>query len=138
MQPYLLLSTLSTALTLTFASTRAVAESAAELIQKGDVFYANLQAAEALKFYLPAEKLDTNNVTLLVRIAREYRHLMSDATNACEQLRLGSTAVNYAQRAVALAPNDPETQLALAISYGKLLPMEETQQQIATSRLVKI
>jgi tetratricopeptide (TPR) repeat protein len=46
-------------------------------------------------------------------------------------------AVDYAQRAVAIAPNDPETQLALAISYGKLLPIEETKQQIATSRLIK-
>ena len=107
------------------------AESAEELIQKGDVFYDKLQAAEALKFYLPAEKLDPNNVRLLVRIAREYRHLMSDATNASEKLQLGNTAVDYAQRAVALAPNDPETQLALAISYGKMLPFEETKQQIA-------
>ena len=114
------------------------AESAEELIQKGDVFYAKLQAAEALKFYLPAEKLDSNNVRLLVRIARQYRHLMSDATKTSEKLQLGTTAVDYAQRAVALAPNDPETQLALAISYGKMLPLEETKQQIATSRLIKI
>ena len=114
------------------------AESAEELIQKGDVFYDKLQAAEALKFYLPAEKLDSNNVRLLVRIARQYRHLMSDATKTSEKQQLGTTAVNYAQRAVALAPNDPETQLALAISYGKMLPLEETKQQIATSRLIKI
>ena len=117
---------------------RTGAESAEELIQKGDVFYAKLQPAEALKFYLPAEKLDPNNVRLLVRIARQYRHLMSDATKTSEKQQLGNTAVDYAQRAVALAPNDPETQLALAISYGKMLPLEETKQQIATSRLIKI
>ncbi len=138
MQLSLLLCTLSTALALSFASTGAGAESARELIQKGDVFYGKLQAAEALEFYLPAEKLDPNNVRLLVRIAREYRHLMSDATDPSEKLQLASTAVDYAQRAVSLAPNDPDTQLALAISYGKLLPMQETKQQIATQRLVKI
>ena len=54
------------------------------------------------------------------------------------ETQLGNTAVDYAQRAVALAPNDPETQLAVAISYGKMLPIEETKQQIATSRLIKI
>ena len=138
MQPAFLLNTLSAAMALALASTGISAESAEELIQKGDVFYAKLQAAEALKFYLPAEKLDPNNVRLLVRIAREYRHLMSDATKTSEKRQLGLTAVNYAQRAVALAPNDPETQLALAISYGKLLPFEATKQQIATSRLIKI
>src|SRR5262249_74190 len=128
---------LSAALALALASSAAGSESAEELIQKGDVFYNNLQAAEALEFYLPAEKLDPNNVRLLVRIAREYRHLMSDATKGREKRQLGNTAVDYALRAVALAPNDPETQLALAISYGKMLPMEETKQRIATSRLIK-
>ena len=138
MSPTFLLSILLAALALAFASTGAGAESAGELIQRGDVFYDKLQAAEALKFYLPAEKLDSNNVRLLVRIARQYRHLMSDATNASEKKPLGVTAVNYAQRAVALAPNDPEAHLALAISYGKLLPLEETKQQVATLPLIKI
>ena len=140
MQLVSLRNTLSAALALALplASTAIGAESAEELIQKGDVFYATLQAAEALKFYLPAEKLDPNNVRLLVRIAREYRHLMSDATQAREKLRLGNMAVYYAERSVVLAPNGSETQLALAISYGKMLPIEGTKQQIAHSRLIKI
>jgi tetratricopeptide (TPR) repeat protein len=138
MQPAFLLKILPVALALALASTGAGAESAKELIQKGDVFYAKLQAAEALKFYLPAKKLDPNNVRLLVSISREYRHLMSDATEASEKLELGRTAVDYARRAVALEPNNPQTQLALAISYGKMLPIEGTKQQIANSRLIKI
>jgi len=138
MQPAFLLNILSAALALALAHTGISAESAEELIQKGDVFYDKLQTAEALKFYLPAEKLDSNNVRLLVRISRQYRHLMSEATKTIEKKQHGTTAVHYAQRAVALAPNDPETQLALAISYGKLLPLEETKQQIATSRHIKI
>jgi tetratricopeptide (TPR) repeat protein len=141
MRPAFLLNTLAAALALALTSTGAgaeSAESARELVQKGDVFYAKLQAAEALEFYLPAEKLEPNNVRLLVRISREYRHLMSDATNAGEKRRLANTALEYAQRAVDIAPNDAETHLALAISYGKLLPMEETRQQVAMSRLIKI
>ena len=126
------------ALALALTSTATGAESAQELIQKGDAFYTKLQPAEALKFYLPAEKLDSNNVRLLVRISRQYRHLMSDATKIPEKRLLGTTALTYAQRAMALAPNDPETHLALAISYGKLLPLEDTSQRIATSRQVKI
>ena len=49
------------------------AEPADELIAKGDVYYINLQAAEALKYYLPAERLEPNNVRLLVRISRKSR-----------------------------------------------------------------
>jgi tetratricopeptide (TPR) repeat protein len=111
--------------------------SADELIQKGDAFYAKLEAADALKFYLPAEKLEPNNVRLLVRISREYRHLMSDAAKPEEKLNLGSTALTYAKRAVSLAPNDPEAQLAVAISYGKLQPFESNRAKLDAARIIK-
>src|ERR1041384_2905843 len=48
---YILLAALALALT----NAAMGAPSAGELIQKGDVFYAKLQAAQALRFYLPAE-----------------------------------------------------------------------------------
>jgi tetratricopeptide (TPR) repeat protein len=137
MQSVSFLRTLPAVLVLAISTTTMRSESAQGLIQQGDIYYTNLQAPEALAFYLPAEKLEPNNVRLLVRIAREYRHLMSDATKVSEKRELGNTALDYALRAVALAPEDPETQLALAISYGKVLPMQETKQQIATSRLIK-
>ncbi len=113
------------------------AEPADELIAKGDAFYVKLQAAEALKFYLPAEKLEPNNVRLLVRISREYRHLMSDATKPEQKFSLGTSAVDYAKRAVALDPNDPEAQLAVAISYGKMQPICGNRQRFEASRIIK-
>ena len=113
------------------------AAQADELIAMGDTFYARLQTAEALKYYLPAEKLEPNNVRLLVRISREYRHLMSDATSVEEKLRLGSTAINYAKRAVALDPNDPEAHLAVAISYGKLEPFESNREKFEAVHIIK-
>ena len=60
--------------------------------------------------------LMVNQDKALVRISREYRHLMSEATQPQDKLSLGSTAVGYANRAVALQPNDSEAQLAVAIS----------------------
>jgi tetratricopeptide (TPR) repeat protein len=113
------------------------AEPADELIAKGDAYYINLQAAEALKYYLPAEKLEPNNVRLLVRISREYRHLMTDSTKPEEMLRLGGTAVGYARRAVVLDPENPEAQLAVAISYGKLQPLEGNREKIAALYVIK-
>jgi len=113
------------------------ADSANELIAKGDAYYVKLQAAEALKFYLPAEKLEPNNVRLLVRISREYRHLMSDATKPEQKFSLGTSAVAYAKRAVALDPNDPEAQLAVAISYGTLQPISGNRQRFEASRIIK-
>jgi len=113
------------------------AESPNDLVTKGDAFDVKFQAAEALQFYLPAEKLQPKNVRVLVRIARQYRHLMADSATRDEKLRLGNIALNYAQRAAALAPNDCEAQLSIAISYGKMLPLMGTKEQIEASRHIK-
>ena len=74
---------------------------------------------------------------VLVRIARQYRHLMADATTSDEKLRLGRIALDYAQRAAELAPNDSEAQLSVAISYGKMLPLMGIKEQIEASRQIK-
>jgi tetratricopeptide (TPR) repeat protein len=113
------------------------AKPADELIAEGDAASVNFHSADALKFYLPAEKLEPNNVRLQVRISREYRHLMSDAKTPEEKFSLGNTAVGYAKRAVALDPNDPEAQLAVAISYGKLQPLDGNRAKLDGSRIIK-
>ena len=132
------LVTISAAAALVLSTGPARAMSPADdLIKKGDVFYARLLPEEALKFYLPAETLEPNNASLLVRISRQYRHLMSDAPKRDEKLRLGGIAVGYSRRAVALAPNDPEAQLSVAISYGKVLPLQGNSEGIENSRIIK-
>ena len=113
------------------------AATADQLIAKGNVYYENLNAQESLKYYLPAEKLEPDNVDLLVRISREYRHLMSDAPKPDEKLRLGQIAVSYAKRAAELGPENPDARLAVAISYGKLQPLEGNKERLQTSRIIK-
>ena len=108
-----------------------------DLIKCGDDLDLKLKASEALDFYLAAEKLDPKNASLLVRIARQYRHLMADATTREEKLRLGGIGLDYAQRAAALAPNDSEAQLSPAISYGKLVPLQGIKEQMEAARRIK-
>jgi tetratricopeptide (TPR) repeat protein len=115
----------------------ALGENAEDLIAKGDVYYAKLDASDALKFYLPAEKLDPSNARLLVHISREYRHLMSDATSSDEKVKLGRAALGYAKRAVAISPSDPEAQLAVAISCGKLEPFGTNRERFDSVSIIK-
>jgi len=122
---------------LLLASTPLRAGPADELIAKGDAYYDQLNAHESLKCYLPAEKLEPDNVRLLVRISREYRHLMSDVSSPVEKLRLGNIALAYAKRAAALGPDDSDAQLAVAICYGKLQPEETNAEKLETSRIIK-
>jgi tetratricopeptide (TPR) repeat protein len=108
-----------------------------DLIAKGDVFDQRFQATEALECYLPAEKLQPTNVHVLVCIARQYRYLLADAKTREEKLRLGGIALDYAQKAAALAPENAEAQLSVAISYGKMLPFMDTKSQFQASPSIK-
>lgn len=110
---------------------------ASELIGRGDSFDAKFEGGEALKFYLPAEKLEPKNVLLLAHISRAYRYQMSDTSNSSEKLRLGRIALSYAERAAALGPNEADAQLAVAISYGKLQPLVSTGEKVRTARIIK-
>ena len=122
---------------LCFSAATARAETAAALIAKGDSFDEHLEASEALKYYLPANELEPDNVDLLVKIARQYRHLMSDTTVKSEKLRLGNISLQFAQRAATLAPNDAEAQLSPAISYGKMMPYMGSRDQVDASPKIK-
>lgn len=125
---------ITTTLLLTCAAGRA--QSANELIAKGDALDLKFNTA-ALQYYLSAEKTEPSNVRLLVHIARQYRYLMYDATTSAEKLKLGGIALSYGQRAAALGPNDSEAQLSPAITYGKLLPFQGSKEQVAATPLIK-
>jgi len=129
------LSLIITALLLTCTASHA--QSANDLMVLGDRFDRNFQASKALQHYLPAEKLDPQYVPLLLRIARQYRHLMTDASPDTEKLRLGAIALTYGLRAAALAPNDSEAQLSPAITYGKMLPLQGSKEQVEASPRIK-
>jgi tetratricopeptide (TPR) repeat protein len=113
------------------------ADSADALIAEGDLFYARLQASEALKYYLPAEKLEPNNVRLLVHISREYRHLMSDEADRTDKVKLGNLAVDYAKRAVSINSKDCDAQLAVAISMGKVQPFQGYRERFDSVHVIK-
>lgn len=128
---------LALAATLLLTVTSSSGQSATELMAKGDVFDASFRPADALLSYLPAEKLEPNNVKILLRIARQYRHLMSDAKTVPEKLKLGGMAMNYGKKAAALAPNDSEAQLSPAITYGKMLPYQGKKEQVEAAPRIK-
>ena len=111
--------------------------SADELISKGDVYGAKFDATKALDCYLPALKLAPKNVDLLVRVARQYRHLMADATTKAEKLRLGTIALEYSYRAAELGPKDSDAQLSVAITCGKMLPFLSSKEQAKMSPVIK-
>jgi tetratricopeptide (TPR) repeat protein len=113
------------------------AETATELVAKGDAADQSFEPALALKSYLQAESLTPNDVQLLLSIARQYRHLMCDVAKQSDKLKYGNISLIYAKRAATLAPDNSDAQLSPAISYGKMLPYEGKGEQVAASPLIK-
>ena len=114
-----------------------IAGEADELIRAGDAYDKKLESKAALEKYLPAEKLEPANAALLLRIARQYRHESQDAGGAAEKARLSALGLSYAQRAVALKPDDAEAHLSMAIGYAKSLPTLSSKEKMNTLRVVK-
>ena len=108
-----------------------------ELLKKGDQLDAELKTKEALATYLEAEKLQPANADLLHKIAKQYGESMNDVTTKAEKKALGEKALAYSKRSVAADPKNPQAQLALAVSYGRVAPFLDNKTKIAYSKLVK-
>lgn len=131
------LKTLVSVLFLVMTCLSCLGSPASELIQQGDVYDQKFQPIAAMEYYLAAEKLEPKNVDLLLRMARQYRHIMADEPKQPEKIRFARIGKTYAERAVALAPDDAEAHLSVAISLVKMLPLLGTKEKLEASRRVK-
>lgn len=127
--------TTTTALLFACASVRG--EAPDKLLQEAMAHDVKLEAREALAGYLELEKQQPENGDILLRIARQYRHLMADSSSPEEKMKLGNLAISYGRRAAAAAPKCSDAQLSCAISYGKMVPMLGSKEQMAASKLIK-
>jgi tetratricopeptide (TPR) repeat protein len=108
-----------------------------ELMKAGDVHDANFQSDEALKYYLPAEKLEPTNADLLVKISRQYALRMNDLPKDADKIASCRKALAYAERAVASEPKRCDSHLAVAICLGRLTPYLGAREKVETSRKIK-
>lgn len=137
MQLFTIIRFSAMAAALVLAHQAACGQSANELIAAGDLSDNKFRAEDALKSYLIAGDLEPDNVDLLVRIARQYRHLMADADTNKEKLKLGAIALKYGEKAAKLGPLNSDAQLSIAITYGKLLPYMGKKEQADASPRIK-
>jgi tetratricopeptide (TPR) repeat protein len=108
-----------------------------ELVKSGDACDAKYQFDEALKYYLPAEKLDPKNADLLIKISRQYALRMNDLPKQADKVSSCRTGLAYAERAVAAATSNSDTHLSVAICLGKLTPYLGAREKIDVSRKIK-
>jgi tetratricopeptide (TPR) repeat protein len=103
-----------------------------QLLEQGAVFDRRFEPTRALEYYLRAEKMAPEELRVLLPIARQYRHLMADAQAKEEKVRLGRIGLRYAERAVAIAPEDGQAHLSVALSLGKMMVFLGPKEQAST------
>jgi len=106
-------------------------------IAKGDALEQQLKTRDALAAFLEAEKAAPRNAEVLRKIAKQYAELMPETSAKAEKRKLGEQALDYAKRAVTIAPQDAKAQLSAAICYGRLAGLVDNRTKIEYSRLVK-
>lgn len=98
---------------------------------------AKLDSRRALDLLLALEKSHPSDALLCQKIARQYSDLVAELPTDADKRAYARHALDYSERAVALAPRDPVNVLSVAISYGKLALYSETRDKVAYSRHVK-
>lgn len=113
------------------------AADAGTVLQQALAAEARFDTRAALPLFLQAHALQPNDAAILQKISKQYSDATSDTTDAAEKQRLCAEALTYAERAVALQPNNAVNVLSLAICYGKLATYAGTRTKLEYSRHVK-
>ena len=107
------------ALLFSVATGVAGAQSSSDHVAAGDKDYVALNASSALPHYEKAIAADPRNFEALWKASRSAVDLGSYAPDESRRSKLFSTAEQYARRALALNPDNPEGHFALARALGK-------------------
>lgn len=108
-----------------------------DLVREALAAEARLDSRAALRLFEQADAARPNDPLILQKIARQYSDLVVEQPDVEAKQRYAQTALEYAQRAVALKPDDAVNVLSLAVCHGKLALYSDTKTKIRYSRLVK-
>lgn len=107
------------------------------LVREALAAEARLDSRAALQLYEQADAARPDDAFILQKIARQYSDLVVEQPDIEAKRRYARTALGYAQRAVALQPDEAVNVLSLAVCHGKLAVYSDPKTKIRYSRLVK-
>ncbi|MEA3187243.1 MAG: hypothetical protein QOD99_1073 [Chthoniobacter sp.] len=108
------------------------------LLQQGDAEVSRRNLPAALGAFEQAEKIDPQNPEVLLRISQQNSDLIAEAPRPEEAKTFAHKALDFAERAVALAPRNAKAHLAVAVAYGRLTDFATNKAKLEYSRNVKI
>jgi len=112
-------------------------QSREDFIRRSEELNDKEEVQMAMDLLLEADRLWQNDAGVLHRVAKQHVLLIGgEQSKAAKQAR-GQRALETAERAVSLAPDNAQARLALAIVLGQLALMESPRRQIEISRRIR-
>jgi tetratricopeptide (TPR) repeat protein len=108
----------------------------AALVKQGDAEERQGHTKAALTEFQAAEALDSKNVSVLLRISKQYSDLVG-TSKPPESEQYARKSLEYAQRAVDLDPKVAKAHLSLAVAYGKLTDFVGNKTKLEYSKIIK-
>lgn len=122
---------------LLFAARPLPAAEPAPLVQAALAAEARWDSSGALRLFLEADKARPDDAFILQKIAKQYSDLVFDAKDNATKKELAEKALSYAQRSLALEPNNAVYALAPAICHGHLALVGNIRTKVELSRVIK-
>lgn len=113
------------------------AEDVEAILEQARAAEARLETRRALELYQEADRLRPDDPRTLQKIAQQLSDLSLELGDEAQIREQARKALAYAERAVALDPENALNVLSLAVCYGKMAVYSETRAKIRYSRLVK-
>ncbi len=110
---------------------------ATQLIEQGDAQVKAMHAPEALALFQQAAQADPNDIEIILRVSQQFSNMIGQAKSPAEAQAYARLSLEQAQRAVALAPDNPKAHLALAVAYGRIADYVDNRTRVDYSRYVK-
>jgi tetratricopeptide (TPR) repeat protein len=107
------------------------------LLVQGDTAEVGGDTRGALALFRQAEAIEPENVGVLLRISKQYGDLIARTQPQEAAQKTAERALTYAQRAVALDPENAKARLSLAICYGRLTDFVGSKAKLEYSRVIK-
>ena len=107
------------------------------LVKQGDNEDRKGHTRAALTCFREAEKIDPQNVSVLLRISKQYSDLIAETKPEEAARAVADKALDYSKRAVELDPRSAKGRLSLAVAYGRLTDFVSSKVKLEYSKLIK-
>lgn len=114
---------------------RQASEAARQWVSRGVVAEAKMELREALACYINAVTLDPDDVELICRLAKQWSDLTYEDGATVEQIQeVNTKAIEYAERAITMAPKAAGGYMASCVSRGRLALFSDNKTKVRLAK----